>query len=87
MDKELVAEAMLGRDAEEFVQSQIGQYIIGAAEQEAKMAAEELARVFPWRRRRIQYLQNQIWRAQSIQSWLAELIIKGKQAMSNLDQE
>lgn len=85
MDTELVAEAVLGRDAEDFIQSDIGRYIIGCAEQESHEAMDQLKRVYPWRRRKIQELQNKIHRAESIQSWLAELVIKGKQAIQQLE--
>ncbi len=84
---ELFAEAILGRDAEDFIQSDIGQYLIGCAEQEAQEAMEQLKHVFPWRRRKIVELQNRIWRAESIQSWLAEIVIKGKQATQQLEGE
>ena len=87
MNEELFAEAMVGRDAEEFIESSIGRYLIGCAEQEAQDALEQLKRVYPWRRRKITELQNKIWRAESIQSWLAELVIKGKQAIQQLDDE
>lgn len=84
---ELYAEAMLGRDVEDFVNSDIGKYVIGCAEQEAQEAMEQLKRCHPWRRRRITELQNKIWRAESVQSWLAELVIKGKQALTQLEEE
>ena len=87
MDKELLAEAMIGRDAEDFIESDIGRYIIGCAEQESHEATEQLKRVYPWRRRKIQELQNKIYRAESIQSWLAELVISGKQALQSLENE
>lgn len=85
MDNELVAEAILGRDAEDFIQSDIGKYLIGCAEQEAQEAMYQLKTICPWRRRRITELQNRIYRAESIQSWLAELVIKGKQALQQID--
>lgn len=87
MNKELLAEAMIGRDAEDFIQSDIGQYILGCAEQEAHEAMDQLKRVYPWRRGKITELQNKIWRAESMQSWLAELVIAGKQAVQQLEEE
>jgi hypothetical protein len=87
MSPELIAEAMIGRDAEDFVQSDIGKYILGCAEQEAIEAMDQLKRVYPWRRRKITELQNKIWRAESLQTWLAELVISGKQAIQQLDEE
>lgn len=81
----LLAEAMLGRDAEDFINSDIGRYLLGRAEQEAAEAAELLAKVSPWRRNRIRQLQNEIWRAQSIKGWLAEMVTGGKAAFHALD--
>ena len=87
MSEELYAEAVLGQDAEEFIQSEIGRYIIGCAEQEAQEAILQLKTVYPWRRRKITELQNRIYRAESIQSWLGELVIIGKQALQQLDED
>lgn len=85
MDRTLVAEAILGRDAEDFLNSELGQYLIGRIEQEITDAQEKLERVSPWRKRRIQELQNEIWRARSLSAWLAEIVIAGQQAIQNLE--
>lgn len=86
-ETELYAEAILGRDAEEFAQSDIGRYVFGCAEQEAQEALSQLKNVYPWRRRKITELQNKIWRAESVQTWLSELIIKGRQAQQQLEDD
>lgn len=83
---ELFAEAMIGKDAEEFLASDIGRYVLGRAEQEESDAVEMLARVSPWRRSRITQLQNEIWRARAFKGWLAELVITGHQALSQLEE-
>lgn len=80
----LMAEAVLGKDAEEFLNSDIGRYLAGRADQEIAEAQEKLATVASWRRRRIQELQNQIYRAKSFKGWLAELISNGRAAESVL---
>ena len=86
INAELYAEAMLGEDVETFLNSDIGRFLVGRAEQEATEAMQELKRCFPWRRRRITELQTRIWRAESIQRWLGELIIQGRQAMTQIEQ-
>jgi len=86
-NEELYAEAIIGRDAEDFVNSDIGRYVIGCAEQEANEAIAQLKNVYPWRRRKITELQNKIWRAESIQTWISELIIKGRQAQQQLEED
>jgi len=87
LNETLLAEAALGRDAEEFIASDIGRYILGRCDMEIEEASEKLSVVSPWRRNRIRQLQNEIWRAKSVKSWLAELITIGKQAESVLDED
>lgn len=81
----LYAEAMLGKDAEEFIGSDLGRYMIGRAEQEEREAMDLLTKVWPWRRRRIQELQNRIWRTQQFKAWMVELVQIGRQAMDQLE--
>ena len=83
----LMAEAILGRDAEEFLNTELGQYLMGRCEQEIQEAQELLSEVSPWRKRRIRDLQNQVWRARSLKTWLAELIANGKAAEAALEEE
>ena len=81
----LLAEAVLGRDAEEFCRSELGQFILGRCDQEIAEAQDKLSRIASWRRRRIQELQNEIWRAKSMKGWLVELIQNGRAAEASLD--
>ncbi len=83
----LMAEAILGRDAEEFLSTELGRYFLGCAQRERESALTQLARVHPWRRNRIRQLQNEVWRAESVTAWLAELITSGKQAEAVLEQD
>ena len=82
----LLAEAILGRDAEDFTKSELGRYLLGRASQEELEAMEKLATVAWWRHRRIRQLQNEIWRARSVRGWLAELISAGRTAEPLLEQ-
>ena len=74
------AEAALGRDAREFIESNVGRYLVGCAQQEYADAMAKLKRVAWWRRNRIIELQNQAWRAENFMVWLRDLVIKGKAA-------
>ena len=80
----LVAEVDLGVQAREFAESDLGRHFIGCALQEIAEAEKALSTVAPWRRRRIQDLQNRIWRATFLLSWLRELIVSAKSAESAL---
>lgn len=83
----MMAEAILGRDAEEFLASELGRYIIGRCEQEVDAAQDQLARVSPWRRNRIRELQNEVWRARSLKAWLVEMINAGRMAEQAMEDE
>jgi len=80
------AEAALGRDALEFVSSDLGKYMIGCAKQDVEDAHQKLKTTIPWRRRRIQQLQNEIRCAEQFVLYLRDLIIRGKAAEVALDE-
>lgn len=76
----LVAEVDLGAQAQEFMSSDLGKFMLGAAMQEITSAQAHLSKVLPWRRRKIQELQNRIWRANFFLSLLRELLMGGAAA-------
>lgn len=80
------SEAALGRDAREFIDSNIGRYMLGCAQQEYADAMIKLKTVAWWRRRRIIELQNKAWRAEALLTWLRDLVIKGKAAELALEE-
>lgn len=83
--KTLYAAAILGKDAEEWLNSDLGRYVLARVEEEEREALEAMADVSPWRRRRIQQLQSQLWRARSFKGWLGEMIVAGRQALQQLE--
>jgi hypothetical protein len=85
MSEQAMAEAIMGRDAADFIRSELGKVLLGRARIERDTALDTLKTVYPWRRRKIQELQNTIWRAESFEGWLAELIINGQNAERILD--
>lgn len=85
-EQTLIAEAVLGRDAQEFLASEIGRYLLGRAQMDEREAMEALVSVKWWRRRRIIELQSRIYRARSVRNWLAEIITDGRQAESVLEE-
>lgn len=86
MNELLLAEAILGKDAQEFLDSDLGRYIAGRADQEAQEAAAKLKRIDPKDTEGIRALQNEIWRAEHLMIWLTELINGGNQAIQQLDE-
>jgi hypothetical protein len=83
----LFESAVFGKVVENFLGSEIGTYLLEKAKSEEQEAVHQLTKVAPWRRRRIQQLQNQIWRAQQFQIWLADAIADGQQATRLLEGE
>ena len=82
----LIAEVDLGEQAKEFIASDIGAYIVGCCRQEIEDAQLLLKRTLPWRRHRIQELQNRIWRAESLLLWLRDLIAAGQSASKAVEE-
>jgi hypothetical protein len=81
-----VKSAVLGRQVEDFLESDIGKYLVGRAESEAWEALEELKRVSWWRGRRIQYLQNRVYVTERVQEWLGNAISEGIQALNIMEE-
>jgi len=82
----LFAEADMGQEAQEFMGSAIGRYLLGCARQEYMDASTKLKRTAFWRFRRIQQLQNEIWRAENLMLWVRDLIVRGKAAEQTLEE-
>jgi hypothetical protein len=87
LDDGLLAEAVVGRQAENFLNSDIGQALLAKAEMEARDAMDVLKKIAPDRQQEIRELQNRIWRADSFEGWLVELIQSGRQAATQLEQQ
>ena len=81
-----MAEAILGTDAKEFINSELGKVVLGFARQERDDALEKLKSVSPWRRNRIRDLQVRVWRAESFEGWLVGLIQAGQVAIEQLQE-
>jgi len=86
-DDPKVGWAVFGRQVEDFLKSDIGDYLLQCAKRKEMLAMEQLKRVSPWRRRRIQQLQNEIEIAESIQGWLGDAIASGHAALEQLQEE
>lgn len=81
MSEELQAQALIGDDAERFADSELGRTIIGMAKQEVEAAALEFKDVDLGDAPKVRAIQNRIWRATQFESWLVELITKGREAL------
>ena len=75
-----MAEVQLGIEAEAFIHSAVGRYLVGRAEDERQRALEALGTVDPEDAKLIRELQNQHWRSNAVSGWLAEAIQDGAHA-------
>ena len=82
-----VRSAVFGKQVEDFINGDIGSYLLGRVDDELQSAQAALNKCSPWRRRRITELQNQIWRCESFKDWLADAVISGQQAMKLLENQ
>jgi len=67
--------------------SDIGAYLSQRANTEADAAMQKLRRVAPWRRRRIQQLQNEIKMCESFLIWLQDAVNSGHLARESIENE
>lgn len=85
--REVAAQISLGLDAEAFLRSKLGEHLTERAISSAMSAMDELKTVDPDDTKRVRALQNEIYRAESVQCWIAEAIEAGRRAEIDLQQE
>lgn len=85
MDSDLVKVAIIGKDSEEFLSSELGRYMIECAANQVDDAVDKLKKANPMDSELIMELQNQIYRAESFGGWLRDLVIAGNQAIQQID--
>lgn len=86
MSATLEAEVLLGDDMEKWLQSDHGRYMLAGFEAYEQDALEALARVSPWRWRRVAQLQERVRLARRFQEIASEAIVGGRQALAQIEQ-
>ena len=81
----LVKSAVLGSQVEQFLETDIGKYLVGMAENVALEAMDQLKRTAPWRKTRIQQLQNTILTAENFQKWLGQAYSEGLHSLHTIE--
>lgn len=79
-NRELTGQIDFGFQVQAFLESEVGRYLIKRAEDEIADACDELKTVSPTDPVEITRLQNRVFRAESIQYWLAEAMQTGVNA-------
>lgn len=85
MNKTLLEQGALGAEAQDFLDSPLGRVVMTQARMEAMEALSKLRTVYPWRRRKIQELQNAVWRAEAFEGWLRGIVATGRHALNEYD--
>lgn len=88
--EELLARARLGEQVRAFLTSPVGRYLHGRLKIDYEESKEQLLQCSlftPWGRRKAQRLQRRGEMAQQTMSYLAEAILDGDAALTELEQE
>lgn len=83
-EEALFAEALLGQEAIDFLNSDLGRVMRGYALQKREEAKEALLTTPAWRRRRIQTLQFQAAVADQFLAFVREVVVRGDVAHQGL---
>ena len=91
-DDTLYAEAAIGQEVEQFIDSAVGRLILGQAEQDQEQAKRELLDLDPYEHMTLPDLQNVLGRMQSkariagmVVQYLQDAITQGRNAEGVLD--
>jgi hypothetical protein len=82
-----LAEARFGIEVEQFLNSQIGQYLIGRAEIDEREALESLGEVDPEDTKSIRQAQFKLQVARSVPRWIQDAIQSGRIAQATIEVE
>ena len=84
----LLNAAVIGEQARQFLQTDLGDYLLKRAQAQIDSATHDLKRASPnwiWGRKKIERLQSQIAVAENTIHWLAEAITEGDAATKILE--
>jgi hypothetical protein len=84
---DLISDALIGEEAEKFVTGQLGQKVIELARLEVDAAALDMRDADLKDDKKLRDIQNRIWRATQFESWLQEIINKGREALTVYKQQ
>jgi len=82
---DMLETAVFGKSVESFLSSDIGQYLIAHADEQAADALSALKRVAPWRTRKVRDLQGTISLWEGFRGRLAQALADGEQAVKLLE--
>lgn len=83
----LLTEARIGIEAEQFLRTSVGQYLIGRAELEEREALESLGEVDPENAKAVREAQFRLQVARAVPRWLSDAIQSGRIAQTVIEAE
>lgn len=87
LDAELMSARHTGLEAEKFLNTRLGQYMVNRAKEEIETARAGLEEVSPQNKDKIQELQNDIRLARKFTNWLGHAIQEGHMAEQQLQED
>lgn len=85
-EEDLYRLVLLGEEARDFFDSDVGRYVLGAAHMDLEAIDQKLRRVSPWRWRKVMKLQMKYKAVQDGIRWIAETIQQAEAAEMQLKQ-
>ncbi len=79
--------AKLGIEAEHFISSPLGQYLVAMAQRDAREAVEEMKTVNPADMETVRSIQTKLNTPDRFIKWLSELIEEGRACAFKIEQE
>ena len=83
----LMRRAIFGQQVSQFMNSDIGRYMMDRVEAEVKEAFEGLKNCDPKDGKLVQSHQNKVWKAETIKGWLEDAVCDGLAAMNVINEE
>jgi hypothetical protein len=84
---DLIHGVAFGIETEAFLQSTLGRYLVKQAEMERDAALGEFKTADTADTKLMAHIQNRVWRAESFQTWLAEIVQAGWNSEALLKQQ
>lgn len=88
-ERELAFAAIMGKDAEDWLQGDVGRFVLGCAIQDQREIEQKLVvtnAVTPWGRRKIAKLQQKHLAVGMAVEWLRDAVVVGNSALQDLNQ-
>lgn len=80
-----VRSAVFGKEVENFLRSELGDYLLTRAKDKKEQAVEKMKSVNPFDPEEVVRVTNEIRIADMFMDWLAEAIQMGREAQENLE--